>query len=448
MEQVEQEAMNARKALVKVNSEPAGILTMIATDEYQFQYLDEYRNQQKPPVSLRMPVRKEPYVEAHLHPFFDNLLFEGEQLRIFEKKYGLQRHSHVDRFKLLMLTGQNTLSAVSVMALVGNKPLLFNENLENSEMMTSYELTPAYTGSCSLCLKESSKGEHTACRRALWDTQRNIRMESFAVDPVNIFRSISLGQSISGAQRKALFHLNQTKTLTRKGFPQYILKPDGDFPELPANEHLTMSIARELGFPVPSIGLYRVEGIGFIYVVRRFDWSEKSGFQPTEDMAQLNEELAERKNDGTLEQLAQIIARFTHSPAIELADFFRRVLFCFVIGNGDMHLKNWSIFRDAKSGFHKLAPLYDYLNVRACFPQEQVEMVLSVNGKQKDLTIHDFIEFSVSIGVSEKYRRACLDQVPRWRETIEAFLERSLLTPEMKRRYREVVRERVNRLTG
>jgi serine/threonine-protein kinase HipA len=387
-------------------------------------------------------------VEDHLHPFFDNLLFEGEQLRLFEKKYGLQRHSHVDRFKLLMLTGQNTLSAVSVLALVGNEPLLFKEKLENREEMASYELTPAYAGSCSLCLKESSKGEHVACRKALWDTQRSIRMESFAVDPVNIFRSISLGQSISGAQRKALFHLNQMKTLTRHGFPQYILKPDGDFPELPANEHLTMSIARELGFPVPSIGLYEVEGIGLIYVVKRFDWSEKSGFQPTEDMAQLNEELAERKNDGSLEQLAQIIMRFAHSPAIELADFFRRVLFCFVIGNGDMHLKNWSIFRDSKSGFHKLAPLYDYLNVRACFPQEQVETVLSMNGKQKGLTIDDFMEFAKSIGVNEKYRKACFDQVPRWEETIEAFLQRSRLTPEMKRRYGEVVRKRVQRLTG
>jgi HipA-like protein len=57
MEKLEHEAMNTRRALVKVNSEPAGILTMIATDEFQFQYLDEYRNQRKPPVSLRMPVR-------------------------------------------------------------------------------------------------------------------------------------------------------------------------------------------------------------------------------------------------------------------------------------------------------------------------------------------------------------------------------------------------------
>jgi len=85
MDPFEQEVMKARKALVMINDEPAGTLTMIATDEFQFQYLDEYRNRAHAPVSLRMPIRKEPYIEESLHPFFDNLLFEGEQLRFFEK---------------------------------------------------------------------------------------------------------------------------------------------------------------------------------------------------------------------------------------------------------------------------------------------------------------------------------------------------------------------------
>jgi serine/threonine-protein kinase HipA len=448
MDPFEQEALKARKALVMVHNEPAGILTMSATDEYQFQYLDEYRTRTKAPVSLRMPVRKEPYIEESLHPFFDNLLFEGEQLRIFEKTYGLQRQSKVDRFKLLMLTGQHTLSAVSVVALAGEKPLLLSGKEERHENLKKFELTPAYPDCCSICLKESLKGDHAACKKALWGTQRIIHMEAFSEDPGNIFRAIRLGQSISGAQRKALFHLNQKKILTREGFPQYILKPDGEFPEMPANEHLTMSIARELRFPVPSMALYRVEGIGLVYVIKRFDWSATKGFQPIEDLAQLNQELAERKNDGTLEQLAQTITKFTHSPAIELADFFRRILFCFVIGNGDMHQKNWSIFRDSISGFHKLAPLYDYLNVRACFPQEQVETVLSLNGKQKDLTAHDFKAFSASIGINEKYREACFGELIRWKATIEAFLERSALSSEMKRRYRDVVSQRIGRLTA
>ncbi|HYX32026.1 MAG TPA: HipA domain-containing protein, partial [Oligoflexus sp.] len=147
-------------------------------------------------------------------------------------------------------------------------------------------------------------------------------------------------------------------------------------------------------------------------------------------------------------QLAQIITQHTQSPAIELADFFRRVLFCFVTGNGDMHLKNWSVFRDAKSEYQKLSPLYDHLNIRACYPQESVEMVLSVNGKQKDLTIHDFTAFATSIGINEKYRKACFTGVSRWSTTIEAFLERSLLSPDMKSRYRDVVRQRVSRLTA
>jgi hypothetical protein len=107
-----------------------------------------------------------------------------------------------------------------------------------------------------------------------------------------------------------------------------------------------------------------------------------------------------------------------------------------------------SVFLDAESAFHKLTPLYDYLYVRACFPQEQLETVLAMNGKQKDLTIHDFKEFSASIGIKEKYVQVCFDERPRWQEIIKAFLERSLLSPAMKRRYGDGVRQRMSRLTG
>lgn len=446
MSVTESNALTARQALVYVKGEVAGTLTMVATDEYRFAYNEAYIQSRGIPISLRLPLRKEPYISEYLHPFFDNLLFEGEQLRLAEKKFGLNRRSSVDRFKLLMLTGQFTLNAVSILPLVNNEALRLDSGSQPLEGVRLYPLMPAYKDSCSICLKENPQGEHKACRKALWETERPIQMEAFIEEPINIFRTFIAGQSISGAQRKSLFHLDKFKNLRRQGLPQYIIKPDGDFPEMPANEHLTMSIARELNFPVPPIGLYDVEDIGLICVIKRFDWTKKIGYQPIEDMAQLNEELAERKDQGTLEAIGRTINAYTHSPAIEQADFFRRTLFAFITGNGDMHLKNWSIYHDAKSGFLKLAPLYDYLNVRASFPQEQVESVLPFNGKQKNIMKHDFEAFAKTIGVKPSFVQSCFNGLPHWHNVIQEFLARSALSEKLKERYGDVVKQRLQRL--
>jgi serine/threonine-protein kinase HipA len=446
MRDKEIQALSARQALVYVKDEAAGKLTMVATDEFSFAYNETYIQSQGTPISLRLPLRREPYISEYLHPFFDNLLFEGEQLRLAEKKFGLNRRSSVDRFKLLMLTGQFTLNAVSILPLINNEALQLESESQALERVRLYPLMPAYQGSCSICLKVNPQGEHKTCHKALWETDRPIQMEAFIEEPMNIFRTFIAGQSISGAQRKALFHLDKFKHLKRQGFPQYILKPDGDFPEMPANEHLTLSIAKELNFPVPPIGLYRVDEIGLVCVVKRFDWTKKTGYQPIEDMAQLNEEQAERKDQGTLEAIGRTIETYTQSPAIEHADFFRRILFAFVTGNGEIHLKNWSIYRDAKSGFLKLAPLYDYLNVRASFPQEQVESVLPLNGKQKNITRVDFEAFAKTIGVKPGFVQSCFSSLPHWHAVIQNFLVRSALSEKIKVRYDDIVKQRLQAL--
>ena len=446
MSTLQDEVIHAREALVRVNGKDAAFLTMLATDEYRLQYLESYLDEipQPPPISLALPLQKKPYIsEGSLHPFFDNLLFEGEQLRLAEKQFGLNRRSVVDRFKLLLLTGHNTLSPVSILPMIRGEALVVDAAADPLENTRTYRLEPGYKESCSICLKISPKGDHASCRKLLWGSQRSIHMEAFSEDPLNIFRSLYLGQSISGAQRKALFSLGADKTLRRQGFPHYIIKPDGDFPEMPANEHLSMAIASELDFRVPPIGLFRIEGIGFICVIKRFDWNKKTGCQFTEDFAQINQELAEKKDQARLEAIVNSIRRFTDSPTIELAEFFRRLLFCFVIGNGDMHLKNWSLSRDEKSRLIKLAPLYDYLNVRACYPQEQVETVLPMNGKQKGLTGDDFKNFGQAIGLQENYIRNSFAQIPAWERVIKDFCSRSALTEKLRNRYQSVVHQRV-----
>lgn len=135
-----------------------------------------------------------------------------------------------------------------------------------------------------------------------------------------------------------------------------------------------------------------------------------------------------------------------NSPAIELSEFYRRLLFCFVIGNGDMHLKNWSLYQEAHSGLIKMSPFYDCLNVRASFSEERVEMILSINGKQTDLTRNDFEKFGMSLGISENFIRTSFRKLPYWSEIIQEYCSRSCLSPKLKARYLSIVSNRFSKL--
>jgi len=444
-----QKVMNATQALVRIRDVDAGVLSMLATDDYQFAYHPDYLNRQPepPPLSLTMPLSPKPYRSQNgLPSFFDNLLFEGEQLRLAEKKYGLHRQSVVDRFKLLLLSGRQTLSYVSILPIVDGVPQVLEETAPPPELVRNYRLMPAYSGCCSICLKPHPSGDHAKCQQRLWGTQRAIHLEAYVDEPLNTFRTVLQGQSISGGQRKALFSLNSEKVLQRIGFPHYIIKPDGDYPEMPPNEHLTMAAAHALGFRTPPVGLYHCDEVGYVCVIKRFDWTPETGFQLTEDLAQLSDELEEHKDRSTMEQVAGVIRQYSSSPALELAEFFRRLIFCFLCGNGDMHLKNWSLCRDAHTGLVKLAPIYDYLSVRTSFPQEKVEMILSLDGKHLQLTHNDFRSFARTIGLADGAVNACMAAIPQWTRVLLEFCQRSALSQKFKERYRAVVTERASRL--
>jgi len=444
--------MKATKALVRFGDDDAGTLEMLASDQFRFTYLPTYIAAQPPkmPISLSMRVREEPYLCDTLHPFFDNLLFEGEQLRLLERKLHLNRQSRVDRFKMLMVSGQQTLSPVRILPYIEGIPLDPNTLGPNQELDAPSKQIPllgAYTSSCPVCLLENLGKIHKSCTLDLWGTTKPVSMQAFTQDPQNIFKVIHRGQSISGAQRKALFHLNRRAVLQRFGEPTHILKPDGDYPEMPANEHLTMAIAKHLKFKVPPAGLFKVDEIGLIYAIRRFDREPNLPCQPVEDMAQLATMLAEDKSEGTMDLVARLIKEHATSGTIEAAEFFRRLVFCFVTGNGDMHLKNWSLYREGSSGFVKLAPVYDFLNVRASFPQERVESILSLNGKQTDLSLADFTIFADSVlSLRPKVTEQIIGELPRWHGVIKEFAARSALSAERRGRYLAIVEERMIRM--
>lgn len=172
---------------------------------------------------------------------------------------------------------------------------------------------------------------------------------------------------------------------------QYILKPQSaHYPALPENEALTMSLAQLLGLEVPVHGLLYGEDNTLTYFVKRFDRMGHNKKVAVEDFAQLSLSSRQNKYQSSMEQVAKMVEHFCSVPQLELAKLFKLVLFNFLTGNEDAHLKNFSLITE--NNLVKLSPVYDLLNTTlAGFDREQ--MALPLNKRKNNLRHKDFFEY-------------------------------------------------------
>jgi serine/threonine-protein kinase HipA len=254
--------------------------------------------------------------------------------------------------------------------------------------------------------------------------------------------------SVQGMQPKVstVLHVNEGRMEIVDNGGRYIVKPPHlIYTELPENEALTMSLAANLDIEVPVSGLLLNADQTRSYFVRRFDrvgW----GKQPLEDFAQLSGATRDTKYDSSTERLIEIIDRFCTFPALERMKFLDRLLFAYLTGNEDMHLKNWSLItRDDKV---ELSPAYDLLNSTIPNPKSREELALTLHGKKSNLRANDFWRYLAveRLGLAPtlieqtkaRFSAACT----AWPARIEA----SFLSPSMKGRYMALFDERRVRL--
>ena len=228
-------------------------------------------------------------------------------------------------------------------------------------------------------------------------------------------------------------------------FGTYIIKPQNDlFPELPQNEDVTIKMAKAFGLDVPFHGMLYAKDGSLSYFIKRFDRYGKGKKIATEDFAQLTGNTRDTKYRFTMEKLVPVIDEFCSFPAIEKADFFKRVLFCYVTGNEDMHLKNFSLI--TKNGKTTLTPIYDFLNSSIVIKNPEEEIALTLKGKKSNLKATDFIDYYAKerLQLNEKTVVTILEQmenaIPKWKE----LLEISFLSDEMKEKYLELLKYKLN----
>lgn len=253
--------------------------------------------------------------------------------------------------------------------------------------------------------------------------------------------------SIQGVQPKLSATISVAKQEFKivDQFGTYIIKPQNDlFPELPENEDVTMRMAKVFGLDVPFHGMLYAKDGSLSYFIKRFDRYGKGKKIATEDFAQLTGNTRDTKYRFTMEKLVPVIDEFCSFPAIEKADFFKRILFCYVTGNEDMHLKNFSLI--TKNGKTTLTPIYDFLSSSIAIKNPEEEIALTLKGKKSNFKATDFIDYYAKdrLQLNEKTVTTILEQmhnaIPKWKE----LLEISFLSEEMKNKYFELLKYKLN----
>lgn len=309
---------------------------------------------------------------------------------------------------------------------------------------------------CLFCYKPLADGEvdyHKACARKIFESTTVPALPYTRANIKELAREIvTASTTVTGVQAKLSLnisrgHAGEPKRFTIVGlWGRFILKPQTDrFANLPENEDLTMHMAEAAGIKTVPHSLIRFADGELCYITRRVDRTKKGAKIAMEDMCQLSERLTEDKYKGSYERIAKLIRQYSSAPLLDVVNFWEVVLFSWLTGNADMHMKNFSIFRPADN--YKLTPAYDLLSTAIAMPEDDEELALTLNGKKKRIKREDFEKAMRDSGMDEKaitnlfvrFSKA----VPKWHDLINA----SFLPADLQEAYHDKIYTMTRRIS-
>jgi serine/threonine-protein kinase HipA len=231
----------------------------------------------------------------------------------------------------------------------------------------------------------------------------------------------------------------------------YIFKPPtSEYPELPEIEDLTMHLAELAGIETVPHSLIRFRSGELAYITRRIDRGAAGEKIHMEDMCQLTERLTEEKYHGSMEQIGKVISEHSSNPGLDAINFFEVALFCYLTGNADMHLKNFSLIHTAthdEAGVG-LTPAYDLIATRLLIPTDREEMALSINGRKAHLRLRDFQALAGNLRINEKASTSSHRRLQESVPALEDFIRMSFISEGKKDEYIKLIRSRGKILFG
>ena len=305
---------------------------------------------------------------------------------------------------------------------------------------------------CLYCYKELKEGQtdyHPSCAKKLYG------VKTAPVLPYNrsqigelAKRVVRAQTTLTGVQAKLSLDVNHGQKNEPDRFTivglwgRFILKPQTDtYRSLPELEDLTMHMAEAAKIAVVPHGLIRFDDGELCYITRRIDRQPDGSKTAMEDMCQLSERLTQYKYKGSYEQIAKLIKKYSAVPQLDLVNFWEVVVFSWITGNSDMHLKNFSLYKTPLG--YCLTPAYDLLSTLIVMPQDTEELALTLNGKKRKIKRSDFEKAMTASGLNEKVIQNMANKfgkaISKWIDLID----NSFLPNDMKREYKRLIIKRV-----
>ncbi len=308
---------------------------------------------------------------------------------------------------------------------------------------------------CGKPLKDNGEniGWHKACIKRFFTTTvipeieiTDLTLETLAEE------SINKGYTVPGVQKKLSLHLSKEThpRLTVVNYPTgYILKPQvKEFRALPEAEQLVMCMADKAGIATVPHALVK-SGDSYAYITKRIDrvFADKSRTQmlAMEDFCQLDLRLTQDKYKGSYERCGKIIKQYSSASGLDMTELFYRLVFSFIVGNSDMHLKNFSLIEtETGSGKYHLSPAYDLLPVNVIMPEDKEQFALPMNGKKTNIRRKDFLVFADGCGITKSSAEKMIEQLISMTSEFIKMCDDSFIPKDMKESLKELINARVS----
>lgn len=305
-------------------------------------------------------------------------------------------------------------------------------------------------GKCLYCYGETTGGKdfHDKCSMAFFgsttpptihnslsqmdELAKNVVERSVAVPGVQPKLSMSL-------IKETLEKTDSRLTVIGALGGEFILKPPSElYPEMPENEHVTMKIAEHLGIKTVPSSLIRLASGELSYITKRIDRTHDGKKVHMLDMFQITEAFDKYKS--SMEKIGKAIDLYSSNTLLDKVLYFELVVFSFITGNNDMHLKNFSLIKGPVGW--TLSPAYDLLNASIANPDDDEELALTLNGKKRKLGSDDFVALGKGMVLSNKQIKGAFKRTVDNLPVIKEWIDKSFLSADMKEKYKAIISSR------
>ncbi|MDX1829318.1 MAG: HipA domain-containing protein [Lutibacter sp.] len=294
---------------------------------------------------------------------------------------------------------------------------------------------------------------HKKCLKKFWQEDVPIVELDYELSQIEELAKENVLQRVivTGVQPKLSLGFTKENTQNRLTIVgalngRYILKPPLEiYPKMPEIEALSMLLAQACNISTVPFILIPLKSGELAYLTRRIDRNVNDEKYPMEDACQFTSRLTEHKYRGSYEQIAKGIITYAQNPLLEVVKFYQQVIVSFLIGNNDMHLKNFSLI-SFNMGQYQLAPAYDMVAVKLLIPEDPEELALNLNGKKRKLNREDFNKAMLKSKIPEKAIENLWNRIDKGIQNWPELIKNSFLNEEQKETLLGLIKTRGNQV--